>query len=114
MIRRPPRSTLFPYTTLFRSGAEVEESPPVRRPQPSALAPLESEVGAVVGGHQGGDHGRNSPPTLPRAGGSARALQGKRRRWAQMRRPVKTRCRTRAAGIGGALCLIRRTPCRTG
>src|SRR5256885_13063951 len=26
MIRRPPRSTLFPYTTLFRSPA-VEESP---------------------------------------------------------------------------------------
>src|SRR3989337_4078534 len=26
MIRRPPRSTLFPYTTLFRSGAaRVEE-----------------------------------------------------------------------------------------
>src|SRR3712207_8229457 len=24
MIRRPPRSTLFPYTTLFRSGAPVE------------------------------------------------------------------------------------------
>src|SRR3712207_7037896 len=23
MIRRPPRSTLFPYTTLFRSGNEV-------------------------------------------------------------------------------------------
>src|SRR2546427_1650226 len=23
MIRRPPRSTLFPYTTLFRSGAEL-------------------------------------------------------------------------------------------
>src|SRR2546429_3567103 len=22
MIRRPPRSTLFPYTTLFRSGCE--------------------------------------------------------------------------------------------
>src|SRR3712207_7979964 len=22
MIRRPPRSTLFPYTTLFRSGAD--------------------------------------------------------------------------------------------
>src|SRR3712207_8053033 len=22
MIRRPPRSTLFPYTTLFRSGLE--------------------------------------------------------------------------------------------
>src|SRR5437764_7147539 len=24
MIRRPPRSTLFPYTTLFRSCPEVE------------------------------------------------------------------------------------------
>src|SRR3712207_8199196 len=23
MIRRPPRSTLFPYTTLFRSGATL-------------------------------------------------------------------------------------------
>src|SRR2546430_12622760 len=26
MIRRPPRSTLFPYTTLFRSGFRVEYS----------------------------------------------------------------------------------------
>src|SRR5687767_15717846 len=25
MIRRPPRSTLFPYTTLFRSGGRVAE-----------------------------------------------------------------------------------------
>src|SRR3712207_7030200 len=25
MIRRPPRSTLFPYTTLFRSDAAAEE-----------------------------------------------------------------------------------------
>src|SRR3712207_7490211 len=24
MIRRPPRSTLFPYTTLFRSDVEAE------------------------------------------------------------------------------------------
>src|SRR3712207_7589167 len=24
MIRRPPRSTLFPYTTLFRSGPVVD------------------------------------------------------------------------------------------
>src|SRR5258708_12235644 len=26
MIRRPPRSTLFPYTTLFRSGEESRRS----------------------------------------------------------------------------------------
>src|SRR5258708_23946980 len=28
MIRRPPRSTLFPYTTLFRSTVVVPASPP--------------------------------------------------------------------------------------
>src|SRR5260221_1498443 len=27
MIRRPPRSTLFPYTTLFRSGCRLVELP---------------------------------------------------------------------------------------
>src|SRR3712207_7171919 len=27
MIRRPPRSTLFPYTTLFRSGAALPLPP---------------------------------------------------------------------------------------
>src|SRR2546430_10370704 len=26
MIRRPPRSTLFPYTTLFRSAARVGDA----------------------------------------------------------------------------------------
>src|SRR5438093_9432002 len=31
MIRRPPRSTLFPYTTLFRSGARARGAP---RPRP--------------------------------------------------------------------------------
>src|SRR3712207_8740400 len=25
MIRRPPRSTLFPYTTLFRSGLQSDD-----------------------------------------------------------------------------------------
>src|SRR2546430_8509488 len=29
MIRRPPRSTLFPYTTLFRSHARVQLAPQV-------------------------------------------------------------------------------------
>src|SRR5688572_31855729 len=28
MIRRPPRSTLFPYTTLFRSPLALPPSPP--------------------------------------------------------------------------------------
>src|SRR2546426_3347770 len=36
MIRRPPRSTLFPYTTLFRSHL------PVKRPRLDALAVAQS------------------------------------------------------------------------
>src|SRR2546425_9016244 len=43
MIRRPPRSTLFPYTTLFRSGrvptAIVKKPFPPRR-QPSLYGDL--------------------------------------------------------------------------
>src|SRR5687767_15729339 len=38
MIRRPPRSTLFPYTTLFRSGAQAQFArtwPPARPPRRS-------------------------------------------------------------------------------
>src|SRR2546428_4247517 len=31
MIRRPPRSTLFPYTTLFRSGDRREGSSQLER-----------------------------------------------------------------------------------
>src|SRR3712207_7549036 len=31
MIRRPPRSTLFPYTTLFRSRAENVPAPEIAR-----------------------------------------------------------------------------------
>src|SRR5258708_39111386 len=35
MIRRPPRSTLFPYTTLFRSPSRV-----LRHPQPTSPIPI--------------------------------------------------------------------------
>src|SRR2546426_4966373 len=31
MIRRPPRSTLFPYTTLFRSRRDRGRGPPMYR-----------------------------------------------------------------------------------
>src|SRR5438105_12277649 len=30
LIRRPPRSTLFPYTTLFRSGEQTDVEPQPR------------------------------------------------------------------------------------
>src|SRR5256886_16368742 len=59
MIRRPPRSTLFPYTTLFRSRAAAS---PARRPKAwdrragrSSVESLEHPV------HQGGEPGLGGP-----------------------------------------------------
>src|SRR2546427_5685738 len=47
MIRRPPRSTLFPYTTLFRSQNIVGQV--LRRwPRPLQSTPLEAEVSFLV------------------------------------------------------------------
>src|SRR6266702_7338089 len=40
MIRRPPRSTLFPYTTLFRSCPPL---PPPPRDRPPEWPPARSE-----------------------------------------------------------------------
>src|SRR6476661_10177886 len=43
MIRRPPRSTLFPYTTLFRSAPRCGASPPTRSRRPAPPARARSE-----------------------------------------------------------------------
>src|SRR3712207_8231252 len=46
MIRRPPRSTLFPYTTLFRSSFQTETSAsptPESRPAEGNTKPTPSE-----------------------------------------------------------------------
>src|SRR5258708_27471088 len=42
MIRRPPRSTLFPYTTLFRSRSKGKPSPQGLKPM--TLGCLMSEL----------------------------------------------------------------------
>src|SRR5256885_4057064 len=56
MIRRPPRSTLFPYTTLFRSHPRVA---PVLRDllQPTAIVHLGPGNGVRVAGPGGGAGG---------------------------------------------------------
>src|SRR3989454_9441614 len=51
MIRRPPRSTLFPYTTLFRSRPRCRNrgdstTRPVRRSDPPLPAPSGGAAGA--------------------------------------------------------------------
>src|SRR3712207_9349656 len=42
MIRRPPRSTLFPYTTLFRSDQFVVHYQPVVRVEDGAIDGVEA------------------------------------------------------------------------
>src|SRR5437762_11445178 len=52
MIRRPPRSTLFPYTTLFRSESRrrfVTQLQPEWRDTVAALSGLEVELQYVQG-----------------------------------------------------------------
>src|SRR2546430_8653326 len=75
MIRRPPRSTLFPYTTLFRSRItnfaaqparppSFPVSPPANRPVPVVAQPLPLVADADVKeytakpGKTGNDGGR--------------------------------------------------------
>src|SRR5438067_6417575 len=45
MLRRPPTSTLFPYTTLFRSAADPLRKPPqpVTDPKGSVMLPREGK-----------------------------------------------------------------------
>src|SRR3712207_8254451 len=55
MIRRPPRSTLFPYTTLFRSARALEDA--VRR----------DECLLVLGAAPDGEHAAVGEDPLHRA-----------------------------------------------
>src|SRR2546427_12789381 len=45
MIRRPPRSTLFPYTTLFRSCGTAAAQHAAGGPVPSVSGPAENGAG---------------------------------------------------------------------
>src|SRR2546426_12204142 len=47
MIRRPPRSTLFPYTTLFRSVRPLHQDRRVREGRPET-EPREADVSLVA------------------------------------------------------------------
>src|SRR3712207_7617266 len=49
MIRRPPRSTLFPYTTLFRSMVRIMDPDGTVQPEPFATLRISrrTEQGAL-------------------------------------------------------------------
>src|SRR5690348_17829709 len=51
MLRPPPGSTLFPYTTLFRSRHPVQRRHPRRRPRPPAEDVIFSCLGLTSGTH---------------------------------------------------------------
>src|SRR5260221_1050821 len=48
MIRRPPRSTLFPYTTLFRSSLQLPSGSPVNVKVPLASHLVKAKVSPSV------------------------------------------------------------------
>src|SRR3712207_6890999 len=66
MIRRPPRSTLFPYTTLFRSPARpqglLRGRPRDARRRPGGLAGPGEAVGDVRGAAAPPPHRRGHLP----------------------------------------------------
>src|SRR5258708_11458238 len=49
MIRRPPRSTLFPYTTLFRSPSARARRAAVPVPLPAPLPAVAVDAGQIGG-----------------------------------------------------------------
>src|SRR2546427_13165797 len=78
MIRRPPRSTLFPYTTLFRSLLEFGDG---RRLVPHGVVVAAVYDGLLRGVCRGDAPRRNRrrvPPALRRGGGGFGGLAGKR------------------------------------
>src|SRR3712207_8122349 len=68
MIRRPPRSTLFPYTTLFRSPHPPELHQPRDRPEARPNREDDQEL------HQ--QHLLQAPGARPARGGAVPAEAG--------------------------------------
>src|SRR3712207_9208896 len=84
MIRRPPRSTLFPYTTLFRSPAAE-----LLAGGPDPLADVGQRLVGLAATGRGGDarggavlaeHLAEHPGPLPRRDARTGAVQGRRHR----------------------------------
>src|SRR3989449_4677876 len=82
MIRRPPRSTLFPYTTLFRSppGGLAGRSAPGRRSVRRARRrPRRRAVPQARAPARGGDARRARRPASPRLRGALGSTQARGR-----------------------------------
>src|SRR2546426_11805567 len=77
MIRRPPRSTLFPYTTLFRSRQVVPKAIQEGAKMPDAGLDVRARIEGIVDtqGCRGCRHELHEPLRAP-AGNGARVELG--------------------------------------
>src|SRR2546426_8716232 len=100
MIRRPPRSTLFPYTTLFRSHEEVVREGVVLRPLPQLHARAVEVAHDEGAGARHGDVARSEEHTseLPSACNLVcRLLLDKKTEPCETRLPARHRPNTRTS-----------------
>src|SRR3712207_8111735 len=78
MIRRPPRSTLFPYTTLFRAGRRTRTCSPAAPPASSSSTPRAEQGGrSQVGRPQAPSWPTRSPPPWGRSEEHTSELQSR-------------------------------------
>src|SRR3712207_8042978 len=82
MIRRPPRSTLFPYTTLFRSVDQV-----------TTLSGVEPDRIYVDSGYRGHDYARKERVFIARQrrGVTPTLKKGVRRGWGEHKSETPSR-----------------------
>src|SRR2546425_3022544 len=79
MIRRPPRSTLFPYTTLFRSHRTVAATPGAGSPLDDRVDCTPRGPGDPLVGRQGGRIPGSGLDVPPRRVGPGRSVASRDR-----------------------------------
>src|SRR2546430_16795149 len=101
MIRRPPRSTLFPYTTLFRSRRARDD----RRLRGPAVAAASGPRRAVRSRARPpaaarGPRGRGGPPPANGGGGVERGQGGGESRYRWGAGPLKKKKKNLSTSVG--------------
>src|SRR2546426_4858488 len=99
MIRRPPRSTLFPYTTLFRSGGATQRLGPADQQRERERGGDRPEPGGQRGGG-GGAGGSAGRPGRPAGERGRRGLVGARVKGGGEGGQTRAQRRHRPAGGG--------------
>src|SRR6266705_5683423 len=106
MIRQPPRSTLFPYTTLFRSRLHLRHLPPFRaagrgaRVDQEGAAPRREARRDRFRAHPRGDARAPAPSRASRKGGRDQGNRGGR---VPLRRGKEAPARELVRGLPAAL-----------